>query len=177
MRISFPRDKADAIKRLLLDQWPASRRQEKARDVLGMAGRLWNRTYVLQAGRYFVWRLLRLTGLHDSRGSKKQNHTVELGREVHADLLFWTRAIDHELLLEGEVLRAPCRTAIQRPAKRHYLSDASFKAFGGFCVEKVCWRYDLPKGLTAELKRQSDRRETCTITINLLELSGMVETV
>ena len=142
-----------------------------------MAGKLCNLTYVVRAGRCFVWRLLRLTGLHDSRGSKNQNHTVELGREFHADLPFWKWAIDHELLLEGEALRAPCYTVIKRPAKRHYLSDASFKAFGGFCVEKVCWRYDLPKGLTAELKRQSDRRETCSITINLLELSGMVETV
>ena len=37
MRISFPR-KADAITRLLRDQWPTSRRQAKTRDVLSMAG-------------------------------------------------------------------------------------------------------------------------------------------
>ena len=120
-----------------------------------------------------MWRLLRLTGLHDSRGSKNQNHTVELGREFHADLPFWKWAIDHELLLEGEALRAPCYTVIKRPAKRHYLSGASFDAVGGFCVEKkVFWRYDLPKELTAELKRKADCRETCTITINLLRRVG-----
>ena len=39
---------------------------------------------------------------------------------------------------------------------------------------KAFWRYGLPKELTAELKRKVDRRETCTITINLLELLGMV---
>ena len=44
IRISFPREKADAIKKLLRDQWPASRRQAKAKDVLIMAGKLWNRT-------------------------------------------------------------------------------------------------------------------------------------
>ena len=87
---------SDASKRLLLDQWP-----------LSMAGKLWNLMYALRAGRYFVWRLLGLHGLHDSRGSKNQNHTVELGREFHADLLFWKWAIDHELLLEGEVFSAP----------------------------------------------------------------------
>ena len=119
-----------------------------------MAGKLCNLTYVVRAGRCFVWRLLRLTGLHDSRGSKNQNHTVELGREFHADLLFWKWAIDHELLLEGEALSVPCYTAIKRPPKRQYLSDASFEAVGGFCVERgVFWRYDLPKELTAELKR------------------------
>ena len=60
MRISIPREKADALKRLLGDQWPA-RRQAKAKDDLSMAGKLWNLTYVVRAGRYFMWRLLRLT--------------------------------------------------------------------------------------------------------------------
>ena len=88
MKISFPREEADAITRLLLDPWPASQMPSRAGDVLNMAGQLWNLTYVVQAGRNFVLRLLRLIGLHDSRGSKTQNHTVELGREFHADLLF-----------------------------------------------------------------------------------------
>ena len=48
---------------------------------------------------------------------------------------------------------------------------------GGFCVEKkVFWRYDLPRELTTELKRKADLGETCTVTINLLELLGMVVT-
>ena len=75
MRISFLREKADAIKRLLRDPWPANRRHAKARAVLSMAWKRWNLTYIVRAGRYFVWSLLRLIGLHDSRGSKKQNHT------------------------------------------------------------------------------------------------------
>ena len=181
-RISVPREKTAAVKRLLFEQWPQeTRREATARDVLSMAGKLWNLTYVVQAGRYFVWRLLLLTGLHNSGGSKNQNRTVGLGREFHAALFFWKWAIDHELLHEGEALSAPCYTAIQRLAKRHYyLSDASFEAVGGFCVErKVLWRYDSPKELTAELKRKVDRRETCTtcsITINLLEILVMVVT-
>ena len=177
MRISFPRDKANDMKRLLLDQWPVSRSPASGRDVLSVAGKLWNLTYVVRAGRYFVWRLLRLTGLHDASARKNQNRTVELGREFHGDLLFRKWDIDHELLLEGEAHSAPCYTAIKRPATRHYLSDASFEAVGGLCVEKkVFWRYDLPTELTAELKRKADLQETCTITINLLELLGMVVT-
>ena len=148
-----------------------SRRRATARDVLSVAGKLWNLTYVVRAGRYLVRRLLRLTGLHDASARKNQNRTVELGREFHADLLFWKWAIDHELLLEGEALSAPCYTAIKRPAKRHYLSDASFESVGGFCVEKkVFWRYDLPTELTAERKRKADLQETCTITIYLLDI-------
>ena len=66
---------------------------------------------------------------------------------------------------------------MNRLAKRHYLSDASFEAVGGFCVEKkVFWRYDLPRELTTELRRKADIGETCTITINLLKLLGMVVT-
>ena len=47
----------------------------------------WNLTYVVRAGTYFVWRLLQLTDLLDSKNKKHQNHTVNLGREFHADLL------------------------------------------------------------------------------------------
>ena len=48
---------------------------------------------------------------------------------------------------------------------------------GGFCVEKkVFWRFDLPRELTAELRRKADLGETCTVTIDLLELLGMVVT-
>ena len=140
------------------------RRSQRGREAVEL-------TYVVRAGRYFVWRLLRLTGLNDASARKEQNRTVELGRGFHADLLFWKWAIDHKLLLEGEAPSAPCYTAIKRPAKRHYLSDASCEAVGGGCVENmVFWRYDSPTELTAELKRKAELQETCTITINLLEL-------
>ena len=84
-------------------------------------------------------------------------------------------AKDRELLLVGEALSALCYTAIKRPAKRHYLSDARFEAVGGFCVEKKgFWGYDLPTGLTVELEINNNLQGTCTITINLLELLGMI---
>ena len=60
-----------------------------------MAGKLWNLTYAVRAGRYFVWRLMRLTVLHDSRGSNNQDNTVGLGREFHAEFLFWEWARDN----------------------------------------------------------------------------------
>ena len=66
MGIWFPREKYDAIKMSLFDQWPLSRNKAKARGVLCMAGKLWNLTYVVRSGRYFVSRMPILTGLHDS---------------------------------------------------------------------------------------------------------------
>ena len=62
MKISFPRVKVDAIKSLLQQQSPVTRRQAKVREVLSMARKLWNLTYVVRAGKCFAWRLLRLTG-------------------------------------------------------------------------------------------------------------------
>ena len=48
---------------------------------------------------------------------------------------------------------------------------------GGYCLEhRMYWRYDLPPELTQELNQKAERRETRTITINLLELLGMVVT-
>eukprot|EP00904_Undaria_pinnatifida_P013748 jgi/Undpi1/9503/HiC_scaffold_27.g11959.m1 len=49
MRISVPREKIEAMKRLLFEQWPQSSREATARDVLSMAGKLWNLTYVVRA--------------------------------------------------------------------------------------------------------------------------------
>ena len=70
MKTLFPSEKVDAIKRSLSEQWPVDRRQGKVRKVLSMAGKLWNLTYVVRADIYLLWRLLRLTGLHDSPSSE-----------------------------------------------------------------------------------------------------------
>ena len=176
LEISVTTKKAQVIKAALVDDWPRYRRRTTAQEVFSIADKLWNLTYVIRAGKHFVWRLLRLTDLH-TRTGKKQSHSVELGREFHDDLDFWRWAIDHELLTAGESLSAPCFAAIKRPAKRYYLSGASFDAIGGFCRKlRICWSYNLPIALSAELKRKAARRETCRFTINLLELVGMVLT-
>ena len=41
---------------------------------------------------------------------------------------------------------------------------------------KIFWRYTLDERLTAELKGKENNKETSTITINLLELAGMLLT-
>ena len=79
-------------------------------------------------------RVLRHTGLHDERDPRNQK-AVRLGSEFHADLLFWKWPINHKILHAGEAVSVPCYTALERPAKRYYLSDASFEAVGGYCRE------------------------------------------
>ena len=120
MIISLTREKTEAIEELMLDHWSTSTRRAIARDVLSMTGKLWNLTYVVRAGSHFVWRPLRLTGLHDERDTKNQN-LVGLGREFHADFLFWKWAKRHKLLPAGETVVKPCYTALKRSAKQHYL--------------------------------------------------------
>ena len=77
----------------------------------------------------------------------------------------------------GSSLNAPCYAAVKRLPKRHYLSDASLDAIGGYCTElRINWRYELPVAFSTELKRKAARRETPSVTINLFELVGMVVT-
>lgn len=131
MKISLTRENIETIASLLHDQWPSTRRRSRARGILSMAGKLWNLTSVVRAGRNFVWRLLRLTGLHDERRRRNRN-VVSLGSEFLANLRFWKWAINHKLLQAGEAVYAPSYTALRHPAKRNYLSDSSIEAVGGF---------------------------------------------
>ena len=67
MRISVTKERVGPGTR----QWPSSRTHAGARVVPSMACKLWNLTYVVKAGRCFVWLLLRLTDLHELANRKK----------------------------------------------------------------------------------------------------------
>ena len=100
---------------------------------------------------------------------------VDLGWEFHNDIAFWKWAIDQQLVRKGGSLCAPIYDHIMRVPARRYSSDASFTAIGGFCPElKVYWRYSCAEALTLELKKQSVTKQAGPITINLLELIGMM---
>lgn len=67
------------------------------------------------------------------------------------------------------------RSSVHRKIISYCMAVA--RRLSGYRVErKVYWRYDLPTELTVELNRNTEPHETCTITINLLELLGMVVT-
>ena len=100
---------------------------------------------------------------------------MDLGWEFHNDIAFWKWSIDQQLVRKGESLCAPLYDQILRAPTRRYYSDASFTAVGGFCHEiKVYWHYSLAKAPTSELNKQSATKKAGPITINLLELTGMM---
>ena len=51
MRISVTKERVEAIRCILDLEWPSSRTHAGAQAVLSMAGKLWNLTYVVRAGR------------------------------------------------------------------------------------------------------------------------------
>ena len=74
---------------------------------------------------------------------------------------------------QGEYLSVPFYAHVLRRLVRHYFSDASFDAIDGYCPElPVFWRYTMDPQLSSEVKRSKN----CDITINLLELCGMIIT-
>ena len=70
--ISVTIKKAQAIQTALVDDWPRCRRRATAQEVFSIAGKLWNLTYVIRAGKYFVWRLLRITDLTHANRKKTE---------------------------------------------------------------------------------------------------------
>ena len=177
-RIATTPERVEAIRTTLESDWPCDRKQASVQDVLSIAGKLWNLTYVIRAGRYFVWQLLRLTGLHTPASRQARTRKmVGLGREFHGDIAFWKWVLRQPLATRGESLSASFLLHVKRTPARLYLSDASFDAIGGHCPElKIFWRYTISAALSTELKRKGAANETSDITINLLELGGMFMT-
>ena len=80
MRISMAQEKIAALRDLLERKWPSERAEGSAQEVLSIAGKLWNLTFVVRAGRHFVCQLLRFTGLHSSAAkSSRKSVPFNLG--------------------------------------------------------------------------------------------------
>ena len=91
---------------------------------------------MVRAGRYFVWQLLRLTGLHTiSRTNPRTQRIVRLGWKFHGAIGFLNWAIDQRLKSQGESRSASFYARALRKPVRHYFSDVSFDAIGGYCPE------------------------------------------
>ena len=100
---------------------------------------------------------------------------MDLGWEFNNDIAFWKWAMDQQLARKGESLCAPIYDPMMRAPARRYYSDASFTAIGEFYPElKVYWRYSLAEALTLKLKKQLVTKQASPITINILELIGMM---
>ena len=147
MRISVPVRKIDDI-RAMLKEWPLNRTYARMKEVASLIGKLRHFTTVIRPGRYMVWRLQFGVGLagdyYFSETTAMKDYTVELSGEFHADLEWWKWAVYQRHILEGVSLYASFYEHIEWPPVRHWLSDATPNAIGGFCWEsRVWWRYDL----------------------------------
>ena len=91
---------------------------------------------VERAGRYFVLQLSRLTGQH-AKGSTnpRTQRIVRLGWKFHGAIGFLNWAIDQRLKSQGESRSASFYARALRKPVRHYFSDVSFDAIGGYCPE------------------------------------------
>ena len=77
----------------------------------------------------------------------------------------------------GESLGAPIYAYVERTPSRRYYSDASFTTVSRFFPElQVHWRYDLNPHLSELLRNPIVTKGGDAITINLLELCGVVTT-
>ncbi|CAB1118521.1 unnamed protein product [Ectocarpus sp. CCAP 1310/34] len=164
-RIATTPERVSAIRNILETDWPHDRKKARVQQVLSIAGKLWNLTHVIRAGRYFVWQLLRLSGLHTQASRHtRSRRLVDLGREFHGDIAFWKWALNQPLALRGESLSASFLLHVKRAPSRLHLSDASFTAIGGYCPElKIFWRYTIDSSLSAELKPKAQEKETSDI--------------
>lgn len=180
MRISVPPRKIDEI-RDLLRKWPMDRRSARIKEVESLIGKLRHFTIVIRPGRYMVWRLQRAVGLaadHDfSETIAMKEYIVELSEEFHADLEWWKWAVYQRALLEGVSLYSSFYKHVYWAPVRHWLSDATPKAIGGFCWElRVWWRYDLSVDEQCRLSKDTTCALHNKLSINLLELLAMVVT-
>ncbi|CAB1106825.1 unnamed protein product [Ectocarpus sp. CCAP 1310/34] len=73
-RIATTPERISAIRNILETDWPHDRKKASVQEFLSIAGKLWNLTYVIRAGRYFVWQLLRLS--IGSAYAGQSTHTV-----------------------------------------------------------------------------------------------------
>ena len=88
LRVLVTQGKIATIRLTLEQEWPLTRKQASAQEVF-VAGKLWNLTYVVRAGRYFVGQLLALTGLQkNARTKERTRRVVDLGWEFHNDIAF-----------------------------------------------------------------------------------------
>ena len=81
------------------------------------------------------------------------------------------------LVGRGEELAAPFFRFLKQPHKRTGFSDASVEAVGGLCLETgVYWRHNLTEEERARTIRSRRGKHVNRLSINVLELLGMVMT-
>lgn len=86
MTLDVTSERIKAVRTTKETDWPRDTQFASVQEVLSIAGTLWNLTCIMRAVKYFVWHLLRLTGLRDKASRQmRQKRQVRLGWESHSD--------------------------------------------------------------------------------------------
>lgn len=159
MTVSLPQRKVnDLVERL--ETWPPGRQAATVREILVVPGKRNQATFVIRPGRYFIARLLQLSGLHlkgeelAGRGDEwgrtsekaEAEHATGLTPEVMVDVAWWVVCFLAGRSKKGERISAPfCRIVKQKPA-RQLFSDISFRAVEELCMETTDKRRSRRRG-------------------------------
>ena len=93
------------------------------------------------------------------------------------DVEWWRWCLKEGMAGEGERLAAPFFRFVKQTHRRTWFSDASFEALGGLCLEMgVYSRYNLSEGEVKRTIRSRKGGDRNRLSINVLELMGMVMT-
>lgn len=167
----------------MIDEWPASRRHASVREIQKLTGLLLHVSFVIRPGLFFVHRLWRAAGMQDKGASPQSTEwetrpdahkRVHLGPEFHADMEFWRCVSGLMADPDTPIITAPMHAILDRPPVRTMFSDASAVAVGGYSAETgKWWRYDLEAEQRARM-RGSSAHSKDDLSINVLELLGMV---
>ena len=182
IRILIPSRKIRDIHEILSLR-PTHRDVAQAREAWSLTGKLRNMATIILPGRYFIWRLLFISGT-DRRNYEDHEVQIKHGRQIvhmspefHHDLDWWKQAVDFNILERGLSLYSPVFPHVSRPVVRHWMPDASTQAIGGYCPDiSTWWRYVLSPDEVARTLAVWQGPRNNAIDINLLELLGMVMT-
>lgn len=140
--------------RKLLTAWPPSRCSASAKHVSQLIDFLFQVSFAVRPGSYFVQRMLASVGMPlIAAGAGFPCRVANLGRrialgpEFHGDLEFRRWLVAEGLAVERDALSAPMYYLLEYPARRALISGASKTAIGCFFLETgVYWRYELSSG-------------------------------
>ncbi|CAN0043129.1 unnamed protein product, partial [Choristocarpus tenellus] len=174
MTIALPEGKLVKLKGWL-EEWPESKSVARVQEVWVLLGRLFHMSYVIRPGKCFLWIAKGGEQVEQREGAREANREIRIGPEFKEDLNWWRWVVEHGLAEEGENLCSPFLGFVSRLPGMTWYSDACFSAVGGYNVETgKWWRYEFPEHVKKEIKRSVIRGERGSISINVLELLGMV---
>jgi hypothetical protein len=170
LTLSLSMEKARNILKILEEWTERKERTTSRQQVLSLAGKLMHVSFIHRAGKYFLWRVLHLTGLRPAAATVEgQKQTVYSYAEMQRTVRISEEAIEDLWLFKGIVkecvqgrlsLTGQMMAHIKRAPEHEPASDASFIGMGGQCQRLgVYWCYRLTEEQLARIIEPNHRGE------------------